>query len=95
MITKEGLEEIVNSEQLAGYCMPDVEKHEMATELLSYRWRDAKVELPEKEGMYLVVNVWELDTVIDTEFWTGDGWLYGNDITVTHWMPLPQLPEKE
>ena len=56
------------------------------------RWRDATTEPPNNDGAYSCLW-WTGD--VSTEYWYHDTWLGAADHVVTHWMPLPTLPEKD
>jgi hypothetical protein len=51
-------------------------------------WRSVKDELPEDTTLVLTVDVrgWYAIAYFGSEW-------HGNDFEVTHWMPLPSLPE--
>lgn len=62
------------------------------------RWRDVRKEAPAEGGIYLVLirrfqdsgpMSWE-----QTEYWQ-DGWLGPYAADITHWLPIPELPEDE
>jgi hypothetical protein len=73
---------------------------EMATELLNYQWRDAKVELPDAVSIYDIVNRGRLECGL----FNGERWLEPicagsnifSEIFPDYWkhqIPLPPLPE--
>lgn len=61
-------------------------------------WISVKDRLPEKMQNVLIANKRGVRYDIDKGWYDGAGWArcnkgrYGN---VTHWMPLPELPEEE
>jgi hypothetical protein len=81
MIPKARLEELAN-----GYLVQGAEIQQMAHMLLSYQWRDAKVELPEDGDTVLIV--WR-GKVRMVQYHKGEDMQNYS----THWMPLPPLPE--
>jgi hypothetical protein len=81
---------------IAGYReLPRFEVIDMAQEIIDkreqLRWRDGRKGWPTEDGDYLVLlKVENMQTVV--EFNVNHGWImYGYDIT--HWMPLPPIPE--
>jgi len=48
-------------------------------------------ELPKETGWYLVATP-TLNSKIDVALWDGK---WRRLVTITHWMPLPQLPVKK
>lgn len=56
------------------------------------RWVSVKDRLPDKIGKVLVID----NGKVDINSWAGkyEGWYYANK-NITHWMPLPTLPEPE
>ena len=62
-------------------------------------WISVKDRLPEDDGFYLVyttdgfVSEWQVDEFyLDTNYgWIGER--FAPDWKVTHWMPLPELPQ--
>ena len=68
---------------------------------LNQLWEPVFAGNPERKGCYLVtVNHWLDGTpVVREAFWNGVDWLScerRHEITprVTHWMPLPEVPEE-
>ncbi|MCM1439176.1 MAG: DUF551 domain-containing protein [Roseburia sp.] len=55
-------------------------------------WIDMAVELPPKEGSYLVCT--ERGAVCTAHYWERHQRFSGRGLQVTHWMPLPE-PVKE
>jgi hypothetical protein len=59
------------------------------------KWISVKDELPEEDGMYLcafddgTIETFEFDCLDDNEYWGVEL------ISVTHWMPLQDLPSDE
>ena len=85
-----------------------VEAHRMACQALALlRWKDAAKEKPQADdGVVLVVCRAEmgndcrfLDSIQLAEYyeeddaWELEGWPEAKDVTVSHWMRLPMLPE--
>lgn len=68
---------------------------------LNQLWEPVFAGNPERKGCYLVtVNHWlDGNPVVREAFWNGVDWLScerRHEITprVTHWMPLPEVPEE-
>lgn len=51
-------------------------------------WRSVEEELPEEDGMYLVCTE---EGDFETVPWDDGGWLICGHV-VSHWMPIPSLP---
>lgn len=68
----------------------------LATATEALRWRDVKVEPPEGCGYYLcsVSQYKYVPKIVYIELW-GDGGLRIGALAVTHWLPLPPLPENK
>ena len=73
------------------------------------RWRDIKDEAPQKIGYYLVAHMipgasgdgplYHVPSC-RAAYWNGTGFMttespYYPILTVTHWMPYPELPKEE
>jgi len=54
-------------------------------------WVRVEDKLPKETGWYLVATP-TLNSKIDVALWDGK---WRRLVTITHWMPLPQLPVKE
>ena len=54
-------------------------------------WVSVEKELPRETGWYLVATP-TLNSKIDVALWDGK---WRRLVTITHWMPLPQLPVKK
>lgn len=62
------------------------------------KWIPVTERLPQKADTYLVfvANVFQKSmTATTTALWGGQNFIVGDFVTVTHWMPLPPLPESE
>lgn len=54
-------------------------------------WVSVEERLPEETGWYLVATP-TLNSKVDVALWDGK---WRRLVTITHWMPLPQLPVKK
>jgi len=103
MIPKARLEELIaHLNSMNNPDNPDqlyAEVVDALTELLQYRWRDVKVELPDKVGWYDGSLLSQRgDQYEEPIYWTENGaWQDVDfDAIITHWkhqIPLPPLPE--
>jgi hypothetical protein len=68
---------------------------EAAVKLEKMRWTLMAAQSPEENGKYLCV--WQGKSIETGMFLNGHFRLYGEnkDRLVSHWMPLPELPEVE
>ena len=61
-------------------------------------WIDVKERLPEEDGQYLVYGIGlasRADHYANGQWWKQHGWQPDElKRKVTHWMPLPQPPDK-
>lgn len=57
-------------------------------------WKNAREEFPPDEGEVLVCTRSRNGTRnIDKGYWFVDRWIHRGSSEVTHWMPLPPLPD--
>ena len=73
----------------------------------AHEWRNADEELPANDDLVLTIVNGKVNTNImlhnayelmryDKEFgWESDYYLFAKDITVSYWMPLPELPKEK
>lgn len=62
------------------------------------RWIPVTERLPEHSGDYLVYSVggnWKQLSAVEIGFWYDMRFIVQSLFDVTHWMPLPEPPEKE
>ena len=61
-------------------------------------WISVEDRLPDKFCKVLVVWKANGETVIDTAFWTDQGFAVSHwcfmQVRITHWMPLPEAPKE-
>jgi len=81
----------------------DVEKPKISCRIyhLAPVWHDAVKEPPKERNTYLVNSIWEGGSEIVRSFFDDGKWTetenpdyVGDEIKVTHWMPLPLPPER-
>lgn len=68
------------------------------SEVTKHYWIPVTERLPEHSGDYLVYSVggnWEQLSTIEIAFWNDKNFIVQSFFAVTHWMPLPQPPERE
>jgi len=84
-----------------------LEAHRMGCQALALlRWKDADQEKPEPDEFVLVIcraqlsahaALFDAHAIAEydetTDRWVLDGWPEVEDVTVSHWMRLPTLPE--
>ncbi len=77
--------DLVDTPEFLSYC-PTVN--------LAGQWISVKDRLPESSGSYIVYSG-KSGTVFTAHFWARDNRWSGRslNLTITHWMPLPEPPE--
>ena len=61
---------------------------------IKMEWINAEKELPmDQEEVLVYTKAKNGVRNVDKGYWSGDRWIHRDCAKVTHWMPLPALPE--
>ena len=100
MSKKDEWQKLIDARKVAEYWMKRYIEAEERLE--QYEWVSVNDRLPEEDGCYLVyivANFCPENKQIITLYFSklSNRFIYGSDeiFTVTHWMPLPEAPERE